>query len=277
VEELKTRGATLVPMTPNVTLIDSGIHIQQDQYIDIHVLTLAFSDTLQCYRRALGEKVRQWNEHKLVHIKKEIQHDGNQLQLEIGKWRKMQIQLMPTLGDIITVLPPCKTHREILCLPSNFTKEQCDELQITHLEVVEIQLQDGEAQDTLWDLRMTVRNINTLTFQKQVEAHGQEANTRAYEAINHFRIKCHLLVMKYNAAHTAMIALGCMNIGDNDNFPPLSEADMRMKHSEKPYQLGDGKCLGGPLFTTGVGKRVVLPNEPGVNISWLVLCVCTDT
>ena len=184
----------------------------------------------------------------------------------------MQIQLMPELGDVISMLPPSEIHGEILCLPSDFTKARRDELRIAHLEDIEIRLREGEAQDALRDLRMTVRNINTLTFQKQVEVRGQDANTRSNEVINRFKTKRYLLVMKYNAARTAMIALGCTNIGDDDDFPALSEADATMKHSEKPYQLGDGKRLGGPLFTAGVGKRVVLPNEPGMNISWLI-CV----
>lgn len=83
--------------------------------------------------------------------------------------------------------------------------------------------------------------------------------------------------MKYNSARSTMIALGCTNTGDDDDFPPLSEADATMKHSENPYQLGDGKRLGGPLFTAGVGKRVVLPDEPGMNTLFPGLRACTDT
>jgi hypothetical protein len=74
-----------------------------------------------------------------------------------------------------------------------------------------------------------------------------------------------------------MITLGCTNIGDDDNFPPLSKADTTIKHLEKPYQLGDGKQLGGPLFTARVSRRVVIPNEPGIDILLPVLCVCANT
>lgn len=224
----------------------------------------------------MGEKVRQWGEHKLVHIEKEIQNDGNQLRLDLAKWRNFQTQLMPMLGDVVTALPPSEIHDEILFLPSDLTKAQRNEFQISHLEDVEIRLREGEAQDALRDLRMTVRNINTLTFQKRVEVRGQDAHTRANGVINRFKVKRHLLVMRYNSARSAMIALGCTNIGDDDDFPPLSEADATMKHSEKPYQLGDGKRLGGPLFTAGVGKRVVLPDEPGMMIL-LPGCACADT
>ena len=108
------------------------------------------------------------------------------------------------LGDMVTALPTLEIHDEILYLPSNFTKAHHDELWISHLEDVEIQLQEGEAQDALWDLRMTVRNINSLTFQKQVKICGQDANTRANEVINQFKVKCHLLVMKYNGACDAI-------------------------------------------------------------------------
>jgi len=152
----------------------------------------------------LGKKVRQWNQHKLVHIEKEIQNNRNQLQVEIEKWRVLQTQLTPMLGDMVTALPTLEIHDEILYLPSDFTKAHHDELWISHLEDVEIQLQEGEAQDALWDLRTTVRNINSLTFQKQVKIRGQDANTRANEVINQFKVKRHLLVMKYNGACDAI-------------------------------------------------------------------------
>lgn len=171
---------------------------------------------------------------------------------------------MPQLGDSVAELPLSDPHEERLCIPSDFNESRRDQLKISHLVDVEMRLREGEAQDALRDLRMTVRNINTLTFQKQTEIRGQEANLRSNDAINKFKAKRHLLVLKYNAARSAMIALGCLHTGEDDDFPPLTESDATMKNSERPYQLGDGKRLGGPLLTAGIGKKVVLPNEPGI-------------
>src|SRR5712672_4841863 len=95
---------------------------------------------------------------------------------------------MPMLGDVVTALPPSEIHDEILFLPSDLTKAHRNEFQISHLEDVEIRLWEGEAQDALRDLRMTVRNINTLTFQKRVEVRGQDAHTRANGVINRFAL-----------------------------------------------------------------------------------------
>ena len=80
-----------------------------------------------------------------------------------------------------------------------------------------------------------------LTFQKQVKVCGQDANTRVNGVINQFKVKHHLLVMKYNSAQSTMIVLRCMNTEDDDDFLPLFKADVTMKHLKKPYQLGDGK------------------------------------
>jgi hypothetical protein len=171
---------------------------------------------------------------------------------------------MPQVGDSIAALPPSDPHEERLYVPSDFNETQRDQLKIVHLVDVEMKLREGEAQDALCDLRMTVRNINTLTFQKQTEVRGQEMNLRSNAVINKFKTKRHLLVLKYNAARTAMIALGCLDTGEGDDYPPLTESDATMKSSEKPYQLGDGRRLGGPLFMAGVGKKVILPNEPGI-------------
>ena len=66
------------------------------------------------------------------------------------------------------------------------------------------------AEHYLW---MTVRNIiNTLTFQKWVEVHGQDTHTRANGVINWFKVKHCLLVMSYNSAWSVMIALECTNM-----------------------------------------------------------------
>ena len=222
------------------------------------------------HRQSLREKIKQWREHKLAHIEKEIQNEENQLRLEIGKWRLIQLELMPQLGDTVAALPLRDIHEEMLCLPSDFNDSRRTELKINHLEEVEMRLREGQAQDALRDLRITVRNLNTLTFQKQTEIRGQEANTRANDVINKFRTKRRLLVAKYNAARNAMIALGCTDTNEDDDFPPLTESDAVMKHSERSYELGDGKRLGGPLFTAGVGKKVILPNEPGRILSPII-------
>jgi hypothetical protein len=221
-------------------------------------------DILSSCRRVLRQKIKQWHEHRLAHIEKEILNEENQLRLNIAKWRKIQVQLMPQLGDSVAALPPSDVHEEQLCIPSDFSESQRDQFKLSHLVDVEMKLREGEAQDALRDLRMTVRNINTLTFQKQTEVRGQEANLRSNDAINKFKAKCHLLVLKYNAARNAMIALGCSDTDDSSDFPPLKESDATMKNSERPYQLGDGKRLGGPLLTAGIGKKVVLPSEPGI-------------
>lgn len=171
---------------------------------------------------------------------------------------------MPQVGDSVAVLPPSDPHNERLCIPSDFNETERDQFKIVHLVDVEMKLREGEAQDALHDLRTTVRGINTLMFQKQTEAHGQEMNLRSNDAINKFKTKWHLFVAKYNTARNAMIALGCSDTGEDDDYPPLTESDATMKSLEKPYQLGDGKHLGGPLLTAGVGRKVVLPNEPGM-------------
>jgi hypothetical protein len=224
---------------------------------------LMLSDVLHSRRRALHQKVKQWHEHRLAHTEKEILNEENQLRVNIAKWRKVQVQLMPLLGDSVAGLPPSDPHEEKLCMPSDFNECQRDQLKISHLIDVETKLREGEAQDALRDLRMTVRNINTLTFQKQTEVRGQEANLRSNDAINKFKAKRHLLVLRYNAARSAMTALGSLDTGEGSDFPPLKESDATMKNSERPYQLGDGKRLGGPLLTAGIGKKVVLPSEPG--------------
>jgi hypothetical protein len=263
-EELKTKASLLDPTTPIVTFINTGIVIQQEQYVTLPIHLQ--SDPKYCLdcRRDLRHKIKQFQEHRLAHTEKEIANQENQLRLDIQKWRRVQVQLMPQVGDSVAVLPPSDPHEEQLCLPSDFNETQRDQLKIVPLVDVEMRLREGEAQDALRDLRMTVRHINTLTFQKQTEVRGQEANLRSNDVINKFKTKRHLFVLKYNAARNAMIALGCSDTSEGDDYPPLKESDATMKHSEKPYQLGDGKRLGGPLFTAGIGKKVVLPNEPGI-------------
>jgi hypothetical protein len=210
------------------------------------------------------QKVKQFKEHKLISLQKEIENDTNKLGLELDRWRGMQAQVTPQLGNTVAAQDVCDIEVEKLYLPSDFGKRKRDELQLNHLVDVEMSLREGEAHDALRDLRATVRHLNALTFHKQTDVRGQRENLKSMDTINDFKAKRRLLITKYNAARSAMIALGCEDTGKDGDFPPLREEDATMKYSERPYQLGDSKRVDGPLFTAGAGRKVVLPDEPGM-------------
>jgi hypothetical protein len=217
------------------------------------------------------QKINQFREHKLASLEKEIQNEANRLRVDLDRWRGLQIQVTPQVGDAVAAQDACDTEAEKLYLPSDFDNRRRDELQLNHLVDVEMKLREGEAHDALRDLRATVRHINALTFHKQTDDRGRRDNLKSMDTINDFKAKRRLLVGKYNAARSAMIVLGCEDVGEDDDFPPLREEDATMKYSERPYQLGDGKRTDGPLFTAGVGRKVVLPDEPGTTSCYLAV------
>jgi hypothetical protein len=252
-------------MAPVASFINMGIHIQQTQgvlHFTVHATVLTRS-----YRRALSQKIKSLAEHQLTNVEKEVQNDDNRLRQDLKKWRILQRQIMPLAGDAVAAQDFCRIEAEILFLPSEFNKETRDKLELGHLVDVETRLREGEAHDALRDLRITVRHINALTFNKQTTVRGQKHNLRAMDAINDLKAKQKLLVEKYNAARIALIALGCEDSGENGEFPPLREEDATMRYSERPYQLGDSKRNDGPLFIAGAGRKVVLLDEPGMLMS----------
>jgi hypothetical protein len=186
------------------------------------------------------QKVKQFKEHKLAHLQKEIENNSNKLGLKLDRWRGMQAQVTPQLSNTVATQDVCDIEVEKLYLPSNFGKWKRNKLQLNHLVDVEMRLWEGEVHDVLRNLRATVGHINALTFHKQIDVHGQRDNLKSMDTINDFKAKRRLLVQKYNAAHNVMITLGCEDTGKDVDFLPLREEDATMKYSEWPYQI----CIG---------------------------------
>jgi len=205
-------------------------------------------------------------EHKLASLEKEVQGEENRLRQDVINWRSLQCQMMPQVGDAVATQVSCPLESEKLFLPSDFDDAARRTLKLEHLVDVEMSLREGEAHDAIRDLRATVRHINALTFKKQTEMRGQKDSLRSMDAINDLKAKRHLLVAKYNGARAGLIALGYQDDGEAGEFPPLREEDATMKYSERPYQLGDGKRVDGPLFIARAGRKVILPDEPGLSL-----------
>jgi len=67
------------------------------------------------------QKVKQFKEHKLAHLQ-EIENDSNKLGLELDRWRGMQAQVTPQLGNTVATQDVCDIEVKKLYLPSDFGK-----------------------------------------------------------------------------------------------------------------------------------------------------------
>ena len=79
------------------------------------------------------------------------------------------------------------TFDEVFGMPSDFTSEELEEYEITHLAHFELSLRLGLAFDELDRLRKTVRHRASIIGDKKSQARGQKVNKDAEEHIQ--RIK----------------------------------------------------------------------------------------
>jgi hypothetical protein len=157
-------------------------------------------------------------------------------------------------------------EEQVLFLPSDFPDAKLrHQFNMDHLASIEIQLREGEAYDAIRDVRLAVKHINGLTYQKQMGIRHSGPNTRAKEMIDDVKRKRDGHIDKYDAARQAMINLGCTRVGDKDEFPKLTVADAAMPHTERPHALGDGSKSMAMIWRVGGKRKVLLKKDKGGN------------
>ena len=117
---------------------------------------------------------------------------------KFAKWREAQRKHMPTFDAFVQTDDAeddrddaeddeNPTFDEVFGMPSDFTSEELEEYEITHLAHFELSLRLGLAFDELDRLRKTVRHRASIIGDKKSQARGQKVNKDAEEHIQ--RIK----------------------------------------------------------------------------------------
>ena len=113
-----------------------------------------------------------------------------------------------------------------LYLPSNFKPHQRKELGWQELGNMELQLREGQANDSLERLRECLAE-KSLRFRKELRsAKGQKKMTRAWDSIHRMEDKIKQTVVAYRIARDAIGELG--EAADLKRFQEITKSDLKM-------------------------------------------------
>ncbi|KAJ7113877.1 hypothetical protein C8R44DRAFT_630668 [Mycena epipterygia] len=220
-------SSTMVPKNKVAQFMDEGLKIQDMQY-------------------KLKQLIHDSKEHDLVSTQKEIRKRTLKTQVRIEAWRKMQIVLMPRIGDKVAAqsMNGLSVHDEKLFLPSDFPSEiDRRALDLTSLAVEEGKWREGQAFDHLRALQNIVKAITALRNRKIRDDRQQKQNTRAGDNIREAMALRDQHMVAYQVARQAHITLTA-----DSTFPPLTEQDLYMKSVQQKRRVGDSRHTDGGLW-----------------------------
>ncbi|KAJ7903283.1 hypothetical protein B0H13DRAFT_1882133 [Mycena leptocephala] len=144
---------------------------------------LKIQDLHKCKLRDL---VHATDDHDSVVRRKEITQRTSKAQTRLDKWRKIQKELMPHVGDKIAAqtlaAPPIPDEK--LFLPSDFPREADRQaLDLVSLAVEEARWREGQVFDLLRAIQNIVKTISTLYGRNMKNERQQKQNTRAGDNI----------------------------------------------------------------------------------------------
>ena len=113
-----------------------------------------------------------------------------------------------------------------LYLPSKFKLQQRKDLGWQELGNIELQLREGQANDSLEKLRECLAE-KSLRFRKELRsAKGQKKMTRAWDSIHRMEDQIKQTVATYRAARDAIGELG--EAADLERFQEITKSDLKM-------------------------------------------------
>jgi hypothetical protein len=113
-----------------------------------------------------------------------------------------------------------------LYLPSNFKLHQRKDLGWQELGDMELQLREGQANDSLERLRECLAE-KSLRFRKELRsAKGQKKTTRAWDSIHRMEDQIKQAVVTYGVARDAIGELG--KAADLERFQKIAKSDLKM-------------------------------------------------
>ena len=122
--------------------------------------------------------------------------------------------------------PETTPENVILYLPSNFKLHQRKDLGWQELGNMELQLREGQANDSLERLRECLAE-KSLRFRKQLRpAKGQKKTTRAWDSIHRIGDQIKQVVVTYRTARDAIKELG--EATDLERFQEIKKSDLKM-------------------------------------------------
>ncbi|KAF8429324.1 hypothetical protein L210DRAFT_3418879 [Boletus edulis BED1] len=203
-------------VTPSI-LIDTGIELEDQQ------------------RRLIVEAAK-LGEHATDTQKAYLQQRANALKRRMDAWAKIQLLFIPGVASLRDMAEESSriASSDLLQRPETFPlllpsaiarRVACDQA----LEQMEWKFREGQAHDTLNELRQALRSQSYMLKFKDRFIRGQGANTRAQNCLKNVDAKVRATAAKYRAAHHALTVLSDLlgKVGWKHILRPLADEDIR--------------------------------------------------
>ena len=205
-------------------------------------------------RRELARKIQQHQDHSTVVGEGEISGDTRRLRKRIEDWRAQQRIFMPQVSsDVLRQhaegLP---AEKELLFLPSDYSKEQRAMLGLSYSADIESRLREGVAFDAIKSVQQYVKCLDELKFDKRLNAVGQDQNTRYNTQISRVASDRAAWIQHYNANRLSLMSLGSSSTARS--FPILTLEDTQRRSASAKRALGDSQRFDGAIW--GLGSKL---------------------
>ena len=124
-----------------------------------------------------------------------------------------------------------RPEKDALFLPSHFTEAARVQMDLKALGVMERELRQGIALNSLQDVRDGIRKFNDAVDFKRNNLHGIHKNTQGGRFLNTLRDEVWAASTIYRVSRAGLLKLG---MGDDDPvFRPLLQSDLKGKAAQK--------------------------------------------
>ncbi|KAK7045235.1 CxC2 domain-containing protein [Favolaschia claudopus] len=218
--------SSMVPKSKIARFLDSAIKIQENQ-------------------RKLANLIKDTAEHELQSRKTEVEKLTAKLRTQIVEFRKVQIQLMPKVGDRVAAQAskPPALELECLYIPSDFDAAARKKLGLDELAAEEAIWREGQLYDILRALQNIVKAVSALRGRKKKNDRQQKQNTRTGEYISDTLKK-----QGHHIQFYAVVRQKIVMLNGSCSLPILTEQDLFMKSVQQKKHVGDSKRTDGLLF-----------------------------
>jgi hypothetical protein len=198
---------TLDETVSHSVLIATGLDLEEQQYVVLHLFTCS-TENLIIFRRRLRRDLSTLGKHSTQSQQANVQERKNYLQRKIDSWCEIQRLYVPSL-----VMLRRQSQSSVeddpqytsLWLPSAICgKVPCH----PRLYDFEWDLRFAQANDALRDLRQSLQLRSHLYKHKDRFVTGQRANTRSNAIISRVQASVNASISRYRTARNALLSLG---------------------------------------------------------------------
>ncbi|KAG6810078.1 hypothetical protein H0H92_013396 [Tricholoma furcatifolium] len=175
--------------------------------------------------------------------------NDSKLESDIENWREHQLLHFPSLEDRVLALKQQESKAQDidLLLPSSFTSEEWDSLQLNSAAEIERDLREGQAHDTLENLRLCIKAYNASLNFKKNNVFGQRPNTRAQKLLITLRTQSKHAMETYQVIYKKLLNLGLSDA----RLQPLDDTMLWAKNPTHRHELGSSKKVDPWYWHTG--------------------------